>query len=1265
MKARDRKPAVKQQSISSFFANVPAKKPLTTPEKVVAGRSNSRLSAITSTKGAFDEFGSSDTSFGSPEMTNFSNPLLSKLSRSDSTTGSPERPRSKFASPKEDLFVVADSDDEDKENNTPRSTSPVKQIPLKRAGSSNLSEIFNGARKPTKRPASQVQEPTFPPREPQSGEIRLSDEQRAILEHVIIRGENVFFTGSAGTGKSVVLRYLVQALYRKHGMFSVGVTASTGLAACNIGGQTLHKYLCIGLGTGDPQELAKKISRKPESQRAWKNTRVLIIDEISMIDAKLFSKIDQIAKIIRKSREPFGGMQLVCTGDFFQLPPVSKDNSSKYCFKSLAWKRGIQRTITLTQVFRQKGDTQLIDMLNALRHGDLAPEMVALFHSLSRKVHYTDGIEPTELFPTRQEVKRANEWRLHRLPGKLQRFHAIDNVKDGYLTKLYDNLMCEQSLDLKTGSQVMFLKNHDSVVNGSIGTVLGFMPDSLWSTVGITFGFREAINPCPEYCDAVRLICDLIGRSDYTDEQRAIYESLPLFWRSKMEKIVVKAFQVPPEAEALPIVMFKTPDGFKVTKVDREDFTVDQVPVKGPDGKTELMKRTQLPLLLAWAMSIHKAQGQSIDRLRVDLRKTFEKGQVYVALSRATSKDRLEILNFDHRRISVSDERKCDGQEVCKHCRKYNLKCERPDDDNRSIRLTTTETQKLRGLVSSLQGTLSRVHNVAFQQNQLSNATVLEEIRRLLQPSVKREGENVDVPAKRKLPVSIGATSGGSYSIFGPTSAFYNLVDMSNNSDSADPFDNMLMNSSSLITCLENFFKYQYPDIATFIHRESFLNDFLHPSNFKGYCSEELIYAIAALGAKCSDDDNLRSSAGSYFETSKSKIFSKKICVPHVNTLQALLCLSLYELGDGNASASWMLSGMAFRMGYDLGFQLNPQEWAIEQGADEAHPAIINNMDVMVRSRVYWGCFVFDHFVSLLMGRPVTVRKSEATIPSSEHLPNSTDIDNFIFQPTNDPHSVANIDASQSLVSLCSLSECIGSILSEVFSKDSAGDDMSYLTRRKIQDFNSYLEEWRSKIPTEMRWNRATLKKQNYNPTSSNFRLYYYILVLCLNRPFMNTKIEDNSSHSLCNNAVSELAICLDKFNMSGLPPSILVVYSSILGISVALLKIHSNRDALVADHDIENLKVYYTTISRSCQNWKLATRSLLYLKKKIAELGLNDLNKIFESAAEAYQESHSQADWDHLFDGMDANMDWALSDNVFSNFFDFLNTDDVTRVNN
>lgn len=147
-----------------------------------------------------------------------------------------------------------------------------------------------------------------------------------------------------------------------------------------------------------------------------------------------------------------------------------------------------------------------------------------------------------------------------------------------------------------------------------------------------------------------------------------------------------------------------------------------------------------------------------------------------------------------------------------------------------------------------LQETLSKVQAIVFQDRQAPNEAILTELKRILLPQIKKEEPSPEVP-KRKLPVSIGATSGGSYSIFGPTSAFYNLVEMNPNSASVDPFDNMLMNSSSLITCLENFFKFQYPDIATFIHRESFLNDFFHPLTFKGW---NMKFSIPVEFGRCS-----------------------------------------------------------------------------------------------------------------------------------------------------------------------------------------------------------------------------------------------------------------------------------------------------------------------------------------------------------------------------------------------------------------------------
>lgn len=659
MRAKQKKTERTQRLIASFFSAAPLQRQTAakTPEKVVIRSPESTLARFAQSRSAFDERGSSDTSFGSPEVNNFRNPALTRYS--SNLTGLPDQKKESKTSR---LFVSLDSDDEKEnvkpERSYPRS-SPIKKLPLKRSGSSNFYDLLDGQ---TKKVHRKLATSTPPPALGSSDALKavmLSGEQRAIVEAVVAKGQNVFFTGSAGTGKSVVLKLLVHELKRKHGQFSVGVTASTGLAACNINGQTLHKFLSIGLGLGSPQDLALKVKRNGPAKKRWVSLKVLIIDEISMIDGKLFTKIDEVAKVIRNNQKPFGGIQIVCSGDFFQLPPVSKSNDGEFCFQSPSWHRAITRTITLTQVFRQKGDNELIDMLNSLRCGDLDPTMINKFHLLSRRVRYDDGIEPTELYPTRQEVKRANETRLRLLPGIVRAFKSQDNVSDPQLKKNFDNLMCEELLELKEGAQVMYLKNHPDniVVNGSIGTVIGFLTENVWGILCTAFGIRELIDPSRDFIALVLLLSSLAGTTSYSEEQTNIHNSLPLEWQTKIPSLMSEV-RLMKLTDLLPVINFKAADGgFTVILVRREEFTVDQARVRGAVANSpEQITRVQLPLLLAWAMSIHKAQGQSIDRLRVDLRKIFEKGQVYVALSRATSKEHLEVFNFDHRRIRVADE---------------------------------------------------------------------------------------------------------------------------------------------------------------------------------------------------------------------------------------------------------------------------------------------------------------------------------------------------------------------------------------------------------------------------------------------------------------------------------------------------------------------------------------------------------------------------------------------------------------------------------
>jgi ATP-dependent DNA helicase PIF1 len=190
--------------------------------------------------------------------------------------------------------------------------------------------------------------------------ITLSDEQKRVLELVVKQQKSVFFTGSAGTGKSVLMRAIIAELRKKfiNEPDRVAVTASTGLAACNIGGVTLHSFGGIGLGKEDVPALVKKIKRNPKAKNRWLRTKILIIDEISMVDGDLFDKLEGIARAMRNNGRAFGGIQLVITGDFFQLPPVpdhdNKARGAKFAFDATTWPAAIHHTIGLTEVFRQK-----------------------------------------------------------------------------------------------------------------------------------------------------------------------------------------------------------------------------------------------------------------------------------------------------------------------------------------------------------------------------------------------------------------------------------------------------------------------------------------------------------------------------------------------------------------------------------------------------------------------------------------------------------------------------------------------------------------------------------------------------------------------------------------------------------------------------------------------------------------------------------------------------------------------------------------------
>ncbi|NXG40788.1 PIF1 helicase, partial [Psilopogon haemacephalus] len=401
------------------------------------------------------------------------------------------------------------------------------------------------------------------PRVERRPSARLSAEQEAVLS-AVKSGKSIFFTGCAGTGKSFLLKKIVGSLSPK----STYATASTGVAACHIGGTTLHAFAGIGSGKA-PLEQCIQLAERPGVRQHWLACQHLIIDEISMVDGKFFDKLEAVARAVRKRDEPFGGIQLIICGDFLQLPPVCKANEeTKFCFQARSWRKCIHINMELTEVRRQT-DKTFVSLLSAVRLGRCTEEVTRLLMQTAANRTERDGILATRLCTHKDDVEITNERRLQQLSGELHSFEALDS--DPMLVKLID-AQCPVGgrVELKLGAQVMLAKNLDvsqGLVNGARGVVVGFENE------------HKGLPKVRFLCGVTQVI--------------------------KMEKWVFK----------------------------------------GASGVH--LSRQQLPLKLAWAISIHKSQGMSLDCVEISLSRVFESGQAYVALSRARSLAGLRVLDFD------------------------------------------------------------------------------------------------------------------------------------------------------------------------------------------------------------------------------------------------------------------------------------------------------------------------------------------------------------------------------------------------------------------------------------------------------------------------------------------------------------------------------------------------------------------------------------------------------------------------------------------
>jgi ATP-dependent exoDNAse (exonuclease V) alpha subunit len=300
----------------------------------------------------------------------------------------------------------------------------------------------------------------------------MNTEQQSAYDEVLNKN-SILLTGPAGTGKSYTLKEIVK--WARLTKRECATTSTTGSSAFLIGGRTIHSFLGIGLGTKTAQELAKSVMMKNKQvYQRLKIIKMLVIDEISMLDVELFDKISEFLSIIRKNPEPFGGLQLIFCGDFCQIPPVK----GTYCFKSEIWKKMNIKKIILKTLIRQEDDIEFQEILEALRYGKCTKSIIERLNKL-KDTKFEDGIVPTILYGKNVDVDSINKYEFDKLISKgiEKRVYNTIYSKHPYSKAWGDSSKVHESICLCIGLQVMLTWNVNQdlgLINGSRGVIVGF-----------------------------------------------------------------------------------------------------------------------------------------------------------------------------------------------------------------------------------------------------------------------------------------------------------------------------------------------------------------------------------------------------------------------------------------------------------------------------------------------------------------------------------------------------------------------------------------------------------------------------------------------------------------------------------------------------------------------------------------------------------------------------------------------------------------------
>jgi len=390
---------------------------------------------------------------------------------------------------------------------------------------------------------------------------------------ILKMGYNCYITGAAGSGKTHLLNEYIKFLKNKG--VNIGITASTGIAATHMGGTTIHSWSGLGIRDDLTEYDLEDLESKKYLYDRFKETDVLIIDEISMLHHFRLDLIERIARHLKRNQLPFGGMQVILCGDFFQLPPVSRmgEKESHFSYKSEAWKKLNLKICYLEEQHRHKDD-KFIKILNGIRGNNLTEESLACLNSRNNAC-LKEGLEPTKLHTHNVNVDTINDTELNRLSGQIFTYQMEDKGRKPLVEALKKSCLAPEVLRLKKGARVMFVKNNfeEGYANGTLGKVI----------------------ECSNYGPKIML------------------------------------------------------NSGKVITPEKVNWVIEE------EGKIKATI-TQYPLRLAWAITVHKSQGMSLDAVEVDLSKSFEQGMGYVALSRVRTLEGLRLLGINKNALEVRED---------------------------------------------------------------------------------------------------------------------------------------------------------------------------------------------------------------------------------------------------------------------------------------------------------------------------------------------------------------------------------------------------------------------------------------------------------------------------------------------------------------------------------------------------------------------------------------------------------------------------------